>query len=69
MEKYQSPNPGCQLSIAKNRKIIFSKAYGMADFESPIGEIQFIRGKKNEIVGLEISDSRAYRVKFDRMKN
>lgn len=36
-------------------------------FDSPIGEIQFIRGKENEIVGLEVSDGRAVRVRFDKV--
>lgn len=33
MEIYLPENPGSQLSIKKNGKIIFSKAYGMADLE------------------------------------
>ena len=36
-------------------------------FESPIGEIQFIRGREKEIVGFEVSDGRAIRVKFERV--
>jgi CubicO group peptidase (beta-lactamase class C family) len=33
MEKYKPTNPGCQLSISQKGKVIFSKAYGMADIE------------------------------------
>lgn len=33
MSQYKPENPGCQLSIARNGQIIFSKAWGMADLE------------------------------------
>ena len=31
--RYKTENPGCQLSISRNGKIIFSQAWGMADLE------------------------------------
>jgi CubicO group peptidase (beta-lactamase class C family) len=31
--RYQPANPGCQLSVSRNGKLIFSKAWGMADME------------------------------------
>jgi CubicO group peptidase (beta-lactamase class C family) len=31
--QYQPGNPGCQLSVARNGQLIFSKAWGMADLE------------------------------------
>lgn len=34
--RYQSQNPGCQLSVSKNGEIIFSKAWGVADLEHNI---------------------------------
>jgi CubicO group peptidase (beta-lactamase class C family) len=36
MDRYQTQNPGYQLSIKKKGEIIFSKAYGMADLERNI---------------------------------
>jgi CubicO group peptidase (beta-lactamase class C family) len=33
LSQYKVTNPGCQLSIARNGKIIYSKAMGMADLE------------------------------------
>jgi len=32
-DRYQPEHPGCQLSISKNDKIIFSKAWGLANIE------------------------------------
>ena len=32
-DRYKPDNPGCQLSISRNGKIIFSKAWGLADIE------------------------------------
>ena len=34
--RYQSQNPGCQLSISRNGSIIFSKAWGMADMQNTV---------------------------------
>jgi CubicO group peptidase (beta-lactamase class C family) len=33
LSQYQASNPGCQLSIERNGKIIYSKAIGLADLE------------------------------------
>jgi CubicO group peptidase (beta-lactamase class C family) len=33
LNQYHSENPGCQLSISRNGKLIFSKSWGMADLE------------------------------------
>lgn len=33
LSQYKATNPGCQLSIERNGKIIYSKAIGMADLE------------------------------------
>ncbi len=33
LSQYQATNPGCQLSIERNGKIIYSKAMGLADLE------------------------------------
>ncbi len=33
MERYKPSGPGCQLSISRNGKLIYSKAWGMADLE------------------------------------
>ena len=33
LSQYQATNPGCQLSIERNGKIIYSKAMGMSDLE------------------------------------
>jgi len=34
--RYQPNNPGCQLAISRNGKIIFSKAWGLADIENDV---------------------------------
>lgn len=31
--RYQAKNPGCQLAVSRNGKVVFSKAWGMADME------------------------------------
>ena len=33
LSQYKAENPGCQISVSKNGKVIFSKAWGMADLE------------------------------------
>jgi CubicO group peptidase (beta-lactamase class C family) len=35
-DRYAQDQPGCQLSVSRNGKVIFSKAYGMADMEHAI---------------------------------
>ncbi|NRF38351.1 serine hydrolase [Pedobacter foliorum] len=32
-ERYQATSPGCQLAISQNNRIVFSKAWGIADLE------------------------------------
>src|ERR1700722_3968520 len=32
-DRYKSGNPGCQLAISRNGKIVFSKSWGLADIE------------------------------------
>src|SRR5476651_1063758 len=32
-DRYNREGPGCQLSISRNGKIVFSKAWGLADIE------------------------------------
>ncbi|MDR3696679.1 serine hydrolase domain-containing protein [Mucilaginibacter sp.] len=35
-DRYKPDNPGCQLSISRNGKIVFSKAWGLADLENHV---------------------------------
>jgi len=32
-DRYQPDNPGCQLAVSRNGKLVFSKAWGLADLE------------------------------------
>src|SRR4051812_11884103 len=34
--QYLPENPGCQVSVSRNGKVIFSKAWGMADLEHQV---------------------------------